>query len=192
MPSPPRCFPAPPELRAERVLNHAKRIGVFEGFDGRVEGVGHVGVMAAGAVRLRRGSMTTGDGFVIGVGLAGARIDSTDGQVVHGAGACGGDAIGQSRSERTHERIDDALRGFDIAAGNGCGRTRVDDGARGSEDLDGTHEAGGGDGAAGQQAAEDIENGGPGDGVDRVDAAGNLRVGAGEVNDQRGGVWDRW
>ena len=60
---------------------------------------------------------------------------------------------------------------------------RVDDGARGRENLNGTHKSCGGDGAGGQQAAKDVEDRRPGDGVDGVDAAGNLRVCAGEVND---------
>ena len=38
-----------------------------------------------------------------------------------------------------------------------AGGTRVDDGACGSDDLDGPHEAGGGDGARRKQAAKDVE-----------------------------------
>src|ERR1700752_5336090 len=102
-----------------------------------------MGVMAAGSAGLRRGSVTAGDGFVVGVGLASAwtrtSVDAPDSQVIHGSRTCGRDVFGQRWCERTHECVDNALRSFDIAPGNCCRRTRVDDRTLRCEDLDGAH-----------------------------------------------------
>ena len=66
-----------------------------------------------------------------------------------------------------------------------AGRPRVDHGACGRNELNGTHEARGGGDIVAQQAAKNVEAGGIGDGFHRVDAASYLRRAAGEIHDYR-------
>jgi hypothetical protein len=75
-PSPPRNFPAPPEPMRGSVAADAEWVGVFERFDGRVERVGHVGLHAGDAVEAGARAHAAGGGFVVGEGLAGARVDT--------------------------------------------------------------------------------------------------------------------
>ena len=84
------------------------------------------------------------------------------------------------------EHVDDALRSFDIAAGDGGGRPGIDDGSGWSDDADGTHESGGGGHVFAQQAAEDVEAGRVGDGFDGIDGALDLGVAAGEIDGDGG------
>src|ERR1700751_832848 len=94
-------------VRADCVLDHAKWIGVLERFNGSVERAGHMRMMGAGAGGLRRGAVTSSDGFVVRIRLGKVRtgmrlrtsFDSTDGEIVHGAGTGCGDAAGQRRRE---------------------------------------------------------------------------------------------
>src|ERR1700675_1488041 len=101
----------------------------------------------------------TGDGFVIAKGLARAWVDAADGEVVHGAGSGGRDAVGNRLRQRLQKNVDNSLRSFDIAASNSGGSFRVDHGSRRSDDTDGAHEAGGGGHIFAEQAAEDVEAG---------------------------------
>ena len=107
-------------VTAKGVAHHSEWIGVFERLDGRVERVGHVGMVAACSVSGGRGSEAAGDGFVVGERLILTRIDAADGEVIHGAGACGRDAIRKRLRKGAHEHVDDALRCFDVAAGDSC------------------------------------------------------------------------
>ena len=96
-PSPPRLAGAA-GVGAVAVGADAKRVGIFERFDGRVEGVGHVAVDAVDAVDslpVSSGARAhaAGDGFVVGEGRVGARIEAADGQIAHRAVAGGGDAM---------------------------------------------------------------------------------------------------
>src|ERR1019366_3332468 len=131
-------------------------VGVFEGLGGGVEGVGHVGVDAGDSVFSTARAHATGDGFVIGEGLAGAGIDAADGEVVHGAGSGGGDAVGNCLRQRFQKHVDNSLRSLNVATSDGGGRLGVDDGSRGSDDADGTHESGGSGHVFAEQAAEDV------------------------------------
>src|SRR6202521_3127506 len=164
------------------------RISVFERLGGGVEGVRHVGVDAGDSVFSRARAHATGDGFVIGEGLARAGIDSADGEVVHGAGGRGRDAVGNRLRQRFQKDVDNSVLCFDVAASNGGGRSRVDHGSRWSDDTDGAHQAGGGGHVFAEQAAEDVEAGRVGDRLDRVDRARDLRGAAGEVDGDMGSV----
>ena len=72
-----------------------------------------------------------GQGTVLDIGANNGVISigmlATDGHIVHGALAGCGDALGQSLGQRAEHHVGDPLRGFDIAAGYGRGRLRVDD-----------------------------------------------------------------
>src|ERR1019366_10059302 len=157
-------------------------VGVFEGLGGGVEGVGHVGVDAGDSVFGGARAHATGDGFVIGEGLAGAGIDAADGEVVHGAGGGGGDAVGNRLGQRFQKYVDNSLGSLNVATSDGGGRSCVDNGSRWSDHTDGAHESGGGGHVFAEQAAEDVEAGRVGDRLDRVDCALDLRVAAGEVD----------
>src|ERR1700730_8596209 len=102
----------------------------------------------------------TGNGFVIGKGLARAWIDAADGEVVHGAGGGGRDAVGNRLRQRFQKRVDNALRSLNVATSNSGGRLCVDHGSRWGDDTDGAHEAGGSGHVFAEQAAEDVEAGG--------------------------------
>ena len=135
--------------------------------------------MGAGAGGLRRGSVAARDGFVIRIRLGSANRRGSMPPMVRlfmVPELAAGMRSGSAGARRAQEGVDDALRGFDIATGDGCRRAGVHDGALGRKDLDGAHKSGGSDGAGRKQAAEDVEHSRPGDGVDGVDAAGDLRI----------------
>src|ERR1700687_3788190 len=171
---------------AKRILPEANRIGVFKSLGGRIQGVGHVGVNAGDSVFSAARAHATGDGFVIGKGLAGAWVDAADGEVVHGARGGGRDAVGNRLRQRFQKDVDNSLGSLNVAASNGGGRVCVDHGSRRSDDTDGAHESGGGGHVFAEQAAEDVEAGGVGDRLDRVDRALYLWVAAGEVDSDLG------
>src|SRR4029077_3019522 len=172
---------------AKRTLPEANRVGVFERLGGGVEGVGHVGVDTRDSVFGRTRAHTTGDGLVIGEGLAGAWIDAAEGEVVHGAGGRGWDAVGNRLRQRFQKYVDNSLRSFDVAASNSRGRFRIDHGSQWSDDTDGVDQTGGGGHVFAKQGAEDVEAGRVGDRLDRVDRALDLWGAAGEADGGGGG-----
>src|SRR5437868_6030132 len=121
------------------------------------------------------------DGFVIGEGLAGARIHSANGQIVHGAGSGRGNVIGKRLSERAQQHVDNSLGGFDIATSHGRGWPGVDNRSRRSNYLYGPHQTYGCRNILRQEATENIEARRVGDSFHSVDAALYLRVCAGEI-----------
>jgi hypothetical protein len=89
--------------------------------------------------------------------------------------------------QRAQQHVDDALRGLDVAAGDGAGgraSTMLPSGGQRERAQD----AGGGGRVFAEQAAQDVEAGGERDGADGVDAAGHLRRGAGEVDGDGSGA----
>ena len=104
-----------------------------------------------------------------------ARVQAAESEIVHRALAGGGDAVWHGFRERAEERVDHALRGFDVAAGDCCGRLRVDDGSARGDDFDRREEAGRCGDVFGEQAAEDVVDGRDGDRLDSVNVTGALR-----------------
>src|SRR5208282_3483461 len=177
---------------AKRILPQANWVSVFESLSRSVERIGHVGVDAGDSVLSAASAHATGDSFVISEGLLGARvivsriivsrIRAADGEVVHGSGGSGGDAVGNRLRQRFQKYVDNSLRSLNVASSDGGGRLCVDHGSRWRDYTDGAHEAGGGGHVLAEQAAEDVEAGRVGDGLYRVDRALDLRVAAGEVD----------
>ena len=155
---------------------------MLERLDGRVPGVGHVGVDGAGAGAAGGGAHASGDRLVVGERAAAELVPSAQGQVVHGAGTGGGNAVRRGLSQRAEKDVGDALRGFDVAGGHGGGQACVDHRALGCDHADGAHQARGVGNVFGDQAAEDVHGGGDRDGVVGVDGAGNLGIRAGEID----------
>src|SRR6202140_5812033 len=144
---------------AKRILPEANWIGAFESLGGGVEGVGHMGVDAGDSVFSTARAHATGDGFVIGKGLARAWIDAADGEVVHGAGGGGRDAVGNRLRQRFQKHVDNALRSLNVATSNSGRGLCVDHGSQWGDDPEGAHEAGGGGHVFAEQTAEDVEAG---------------------------------
>ena len=128
MPSPPRIPAIAAGIAADGVLTETHRVDLLEDFDGRVPGIRHVRVDGGRAVFGRARAHAAGDRLVIGKRRAGvARITAAERQIVHRALARGGNALRRGFGEGAQQRVDHALRGFDIAAGD-CGWwARVDD-----------------------------------------------------------------
>ena len=87
------------------------------------------------------------------------------------AGMRSGIACASARSSTSTMRCEVST----LPPATAAGRTRVDDGSFGRDELNRTHESGGRRNILAQQAAEDVEAGGVGDGFDGVDAAFDLR-----------------
>ena len=66
---------------------------MLEGFAGGVPGIGPVGVNRRPSGVDGSGTHPAADGFVVGEGLAGARVIAAEAEVVHGAGAGGGGPV---------------------------------------------------------------------------------------------------
>ncbi len=173
----------PTRAFTDGVLLDAQGIGVFKGFDGSVEGVRHVGVDCRGTSGGGGGTHAAAEGLVISEGLLPLGIETTEGEIVHGALTGSRDALGAGLSESAQEDIDDALGGFNVAAGNRGGRQGVEDGTGWGDHLDGHQAASVVGYIQTEQAAENVVDGGQGDGVDGVEGALDLGGGAGKVDD---------
>src|ERR1700722_6457349 len=91
---------------AQRISPQSDRVGVLERFRRSVERIGHVGMDAGDAVTVGTRPHAASDGFVVSEGVAGARIDAADGEIIHGSG-CGcrdmvGNRLGQSSQQYVH------------------------------------------------------------------------------------------
>src|SRR5260370_9479406 len=135
------------------------RVGVFASRGGGIQRVGHVSMDPGDSVFGRARAYATGDGFVIGKGLTRAWIDAADGEVVHGAGGGGRDAVGNRLRQRFQKHVDNALRSLNVATSNSGRGLCVDHGSEWGEDPDGAHEAGGRGHVFAEQTAEDVEAG---------------------------------
>ena len=167
---------------AEGVAFQAQREGEFQGLDGGVHSVGHMGVDAGDAVFFGAGAHAAADGFVIDIGFVAGEVVSADNHIVHCALGGGGDAFREGLAEGGEEDIGDALGGFHIAAGDAALGARVNEAGGGSDDGHGAQAALVGGGVIADHAAHHIEAGGDGYGAGGVDAAGALGGSAGEVD----------
>src|SRR5439155_2760548 len=103
-------------------------------------------------------------------------------QVVHGAGAGGGNAVRQRSGEGPQEDVHDALGSLNIARGHGGGRSRVHYTSFGGSHLDRRHQAGRGGDVFAEQGTEDVENRRGRDGEHRIHAASAGGRRSGEVH----------
>ena len=132
-----RTRPSPPRERAgaaavpaaDRVLPNAHGQVVLDGLDRRVARVAHVRVHAAEPGSPFPAAHAAAHRFVVRKAAARARIRAAERHVVHRALAGRGHAIGQRLAERAEHDIGDALRGFDVAAGDRRRLQRIDDGS---------------------------------------------------------------
>src|SRR5439155_2637354 len=166
----------------KRVATDAHRIRGLEGLDGRVERVGHVRVDAAQSVRGGPRAHTPGNRLVVSEGFARARIGASETQVVHGAGAGGGNAVRQRSGEGPQQDVHDALGSLNVTCGHGGGRSRVHHASHGGTHLDRRHQAGRGGNVFAEQTAEDVENRRGRNGEHRVHAASAGGRRSGEVH----------
>src|SRR3982075_1565392 len=113
----------------------------------------HAGDAGLGGSR----SHTSGDGLVIGKWLSGTRVNSTDGEVVHGASSRGGNSVGDCLSQRAQQYVDNALRGLPISARDGGWWACVDDRSLGRDYFDRAHQSRGGGHVFCEQTAEHVE-----------------------------------
>ena len=148
---------------------------MFQGFNGRVPGIGHMGLHRIHAVSRRPGSHPSGDSFVIGVIPSALRIRATDDEVTHRPGARRGDAIGQGFGERSQEYIHNPLRHLHIPARHGRRCSRVDSRAFRGNHGQGNHAPRIGRDVKFDEAAEDIEDRGQRHGIHGIDTASHLR-----------------
>ena len=110
---------------------------MLERLDRGVEAVGHVAVGGVQPVGVGTGTHTAGGGLVVGEGFPVARVDAANREVGHGAVAGCRDDVGDRPGKGTENHVDDALRGFDVAAGDRGGRQGVDQRAFGRDHLEG-------------------------------------------------------
>src|SRR6185312_15699205 len=80
-------------VRANAIGLDLERVFVLEGFNRRVPAVGHVGMDGGASIRLRRGAHATRNRFVIGERAVAKFVPSAEADVIHGTGACGGNAL---------------------------------------------------------------------------------------------------
>src|SRR4030088_2592403 len=121
---------------ADAVLTHAQRVRVLERLSRRIQTVRHVRVGRIHPVKLGSRAHAASNGFVVRKFGAGPRINSADGEIVHGALAGRGNAFGKSAGEGFEDGINYTLRGFDVAAGDGGRMTSIDDGPFRRDDFD--------------------------------------------------------
>src|ERR1700722_12236829 len=126
------------------------------------------------------------DGLVIGKRSAGTRVNSADGQIIHGTGGSSWNSIWNSFRQRSQQDVHDARRSLDVTAGNRGGWVGVHNCPPGSDYPDGPHQSGGGRDIVGQQTTKDIEAGRVGDCLDGIHAAFDLRITSGEIDGSDG------
>src|SRR5579864_1330747 len=168
--------------RAQRIPAHPQRICILQRLRRGVQGVRHVGVHSRNPSLAGPSAHSSGNGLVISEGLARARIDPADGQVVHRPRRRSRDAIGNGLRQRPQYHVDDSLRRLDVPSSNCRRRPRVHDGPLRRNDLDRPHQPCRCRNVLREQAAKHIEARRISDRSNRVDAPLNLRVAARKID----------
>ena len=102
-------FPGTSRFWAISISPHAKGIRIFQRFNRRVQRIGHVRVHAGESIGIRACAHASGNRFVISKRPASARISATDGEIVHGPGTGGRNAIRYGLGKRAQQNINDPL-----------------------------------------------------------------------------------
>src|SRR5580658_4721957 len=119
------------------VARDAQRKLAFDRFDRRVERIGHMAVDGIDAVGVRTSARAAAVGFVEGPrSSVGPR--SAKPHVAHRAAATGRHALGNRACQRLQNDLGVAHAGLDVAARDGCGTARIEQGAFGHAHLDRT------------------------------------------------------
>src|SRR4051812_31700477 len=126
-----------------------------------------------------------GNGFVEGEGTAGTRVDTSDGEIVHGAGSRGGNAIGDGLRERAQQHVYDALRSLNVSARDRGRRPGIYDGSCGSDDFNGTHQPSRRRNIVREQTTEDVEACRIRNRRHRIYTALNLRIASSKIHGNR-------
>ena len=178
-------LPLSAAARPKGISANAQRIGILQRLGRSIQRICHVGMHARDAGFGRTRAHAARDGLIVSEGIAGTRIDSTDGEIVHGSRSCRGNSVRNSLGKRAQQNVDDTLRGFNISSRNRRRGPRVHNRAFRSNHLDGSHQSGCGRNVVRQQTTENIEARRVGDGLDCVYAAFDLRIASCEIDRDR-------
>ncbi len=129
-----------------------------------------------------RAPMPAGDRLIVSEGLAVRGSTPPMVRLFIVPEAAAGILSGMAWASALQHNVDDALRSFDVAARH-CHRwARIHNRSVRRDHPDGTHQACGGRNILRQQTTENIEARGVGDRLDRIYAALDLRIAAGEID----------
>src|SRR5579884_162098 len=167
-------------VRAQRVTGHPKRVRVLQRFGWSVERIRHVGVYAGDTVLRWTCSHAARDCLVIGERLAVARVifweQSTNREIVHGAGRRCGNTFRSRLRQRAQQSVHDPLRHLDVAARHGRRRTGIHNRPLWSNDPHRSHDARSRRNIFRKQTTKYIEARRVSNRLDRVHAALDLRI----------------
>ena len=164
------------------VAAHTKGICVFERLDRRVEAIGHVTMGSIQTIRSGTCTHPAGDRLVVREATSRSGIGASKSQVAHCSVARRRDLAGHCLRERAEHHVHDALRGFDVPAGNGCGHLRVHERPLRRDHLQRTNCAVIRRDRKRHDHSKTVHHGRQRDGINGVHASGHLLARSGKVD----------